>query len=113
MTSAPGAVKILTGNLQTIVNVVDHGMSAVEAVSAPRIHSEGRWVDVEARLYYGIKDEMERRGHRLVKSSLSYDPFFALVHAVHRDPETGRISGRRRPQGPRRPRGGPLDGDAR
>ena len=46
VTSAPGAVKILTGNLQTIVNVVDYGMSAVEAVSAPRIHSEGRWVDV-------------------------------------------------------------------
>ena len=99
VTSAPGAVKILTGNLQTIVNVVDHGMSAVEAVSAPRIHSEGRWVDVEARLYYGIKDEMERRGHRLVKSSLSYDPFFALVHAVHRDPETGRISGGADPRG--------------
>jgi gamma-glutamyltranspeptidase/glutathione hydrolase len=99
VTSAPGAVKILTGNLQTIVNVVDHGMSAVEAVSAPRIHSEGRWVDVEARLYYGIKDEMERRGHRLKRSSLSYDGFFSLVHAVHRDPETGRISGGADPRG--------------
>ena len=99
VTSAPGAVKILTGNLQTIVNVIDYGMSAVEAVSAPRIHSEGQWVDVEARLYYRIKEEMERRGHRLVKSQLSHDPFFSLVHTVQRDPDTGRISGGADPRG--------------
>ena len=99
VTSAPGAVRILTGNLQTIVNVVDDGMSAVEAVSAPRIHSEGSWVDVEARLYYATKDETESRGHRLVKSQLSYDPFFALVHAVLRDPDSGRITGAADPRG--------------
>ena len=99
VTGAPGAVKILTGNLQTIVNVIDHKMSIVEAVSAPRIHSEGKWVDVEARLYHAVRDEMESRGHRLVKSQISYDPFFALVHAVHRDPDSGRISGAADPRG--------------
>ena len=99
VTSAPGAVKILTANLQTIVNVIDHGMSVVEAVSAPRIHSEGGWVNVEARLYYAVKEEMERRGHRLVKSQSSYDFFFALAHAVVRDPETGRLSGAADPRG--------------
>jgi len=85
ITSAPGAVKILTANLQTIVNIIDHNMSVVEAVSAPRIHSEGKWVDVEARLYYRILEYMESIGHKLVKSDLSYDPFFALVHAITND----------------------------
>ena len=99
VTGAPGAVKILTANLQTVVNVIDHGMSMVEAVSAPRIHSEGVWVDVEARLYHSIKEEMESRGHRLVKSQLSYDTFFALVHAIKRDPDTGRITGAADPRG--------------
>lgn len=99
VTGAPGAVKILTGNLQTIVNVVDHGMSVVEAVSAPRIHSEGRWVDIEARLYYRVKEAMESQGHKIVKSELSYDPFFSLVHAVHRDPSSGHISGAADPRG--------------
>ena len=97
--SAPGVVKILTANLQTIVNVIDYGMSVVEAVAAPRLHSEGGWVDVETRLYYAVKEEMERRGHRLAKSQFSYDPFFALVHAVMRDPQTGLLSGAADPRG--------------
>ncbi len=99
VTGAPGAVKILTGNLQTIVNVIDHNMSVQEAVAAPRIHSEGQWVDVEARLFYALKDSMEEMGHKLVKSDLSYDPFFALVHAVLRDPITGNIDGAADPRG--------------
>jgi gamma-glutamyltranspeptidase/glutathione hydrolase len=99
VTGAPGAVKILTGNLQTIVNVIDHNMSIQEAVAAPRIHSEGKWVDVEARLFYAVKDSMAKKGHTLVKSDLSYDPFFALVHAVHRDPITGNLEGAADPRG--------------
>ncbi len=96
---APGAVRIPTANLQTMVNVIDHGMSIVEAVSAPRIHSEGSWVDVEARLYHAVRDDLESRGHTPVKSRLSYDPFFALVHAVQRDPVSGRVTGAADPRG--------------
>ena len=90
VTSAPGATKILTANLQVIVNLVDHGMTAVEAVAAPRLHAES-WVDLEARLAYAFGAELERRGHRVVKSTYSYDPFFGLAHAVVRDPATGRL----------------------
>lgn len=93
VTSAPGAVKILTGNLNAIVNHIDYGMTATEAVVAPRIHSEGTWVDMETRLYYNVREELERRGLKVEKSAKSYDSFFALVHAVARDPETGEISG--------------------
>lgn len=38
---APGGSVIISSVLQTILNVVDFGMSPVEAVSAPRIHCEG------------------------------------------------------------------------
>ena len=38
---APGGAKIISAVLQTILNVVDHGMTAQEAVSAPRIDCQG------------------------------------------------------------------------
>ena len=99
VTSAPGAVKILTGNLNAIVNFIDYGMTSTEAVSAPRIHSEGVWVDVETRLYYQVHDYLEEKGLQTLKSEKSYDPFFSLVHAVSRDPETNVLSGGADPRG--------------
>ena len=99
VTSAPGAVKILTGNLNAIVNFIDYGMTSTEAVSAPRIHSEGVWVDVETRLYYQVHNYLEGKGLKTLKSEKSYDPFFSLVHAVSRDPETNALSGGADPRG--------------
>ena len=66
-------------------------------------------MDVETRLYYAVKEEMERRGHRLAKSQFSYDPFFALVHAVMRDPQTGLLFRRGGPPGSWWVRGGPVE----
>lgn len=37
---SPGGATIPTSVLQTLVNVVDHGMSAKQAVSAPRLHHQ-------------------------------------------------------------------------
>ncbi|MBG93380.1 MAG: gamma-glutamyltransferase [Chloroflexi bacterium] len=105
VTSAPGAVKILTGNLNAIVNFIDYGMTATEAVAAPRIHSEGGWVDVETRLYYQVHNYLEEKGLKIVKSEKSYDPFFSLVHAVSRDPKSNVLSGGADPRG----RGGWVD----
>lgn len=36
----PGGSRIITAVLQTMVNVVDHGMDIQEAVSAPRVHQQ-------------------------------------------------------------------------
>jgi gamma-glutamyltranspeptidase/glutathione hydrolase len=96
---APGATKIPTGVLQAIVNMVDFGMSPVEAVSAPRVHCEGGQVDVEARVYFGVKDELEAMGHTVSKSGYSYDPFFSLVHVAAADRATGRLGGAADPRG--------------
>lgn len=65
---SPGGSKIITTTLQNIVNVVDHGMNALQAVSAPRIHHQ--WFP--RKLYYesyglspDTRHELERRGHVL------------------------------------------------
>src|ERR671919_1805586 len=48
-----GSNRIRSAILQTILGVVDHGLPAQEAVSAPRIHVEGREVEAEP----GIDEE--------------------------------------------------------
>ncbi len=49
---SPGGSRIITLVLQTIVNVVDHGLNIAEAILAPRVHHQ--WmpdqVDYEAGL---------------------------------------------------------------
>ena len=45
---APGGTYIIGAVLQAILNVIDHGMTAVEAVSAPRVDCQGDTVYVEA-----------------------------------------------------------------
>jgi len=47
---APGGWSVTSGILQQIVNVVDFGMSPVEAVVAPGFHSEGSPVFCEQRI---------------------------------------------------------------
>ncbi len=96
---SPGLTKILTANAQVVVNAFVHGMSVTEAICAPRMYCEGEGLDLEPRLYYNVREELEARGYRLLKTQLSYDPFFASVHAVQRDPATGRLSGAADPRG--------------
>ncbi|MDE2975051.1 MAG: gamma-glutamyltransferase [Gemmatimonadota bacterium] len=40
VTGTPGGATIITTVLQTLFNVVDHGMNAVQAVHAPRVHHQ-------------------------------------------------------------------------
>ena len=72
VTGAPGGSKIITTTMQTIINVVDHGMDALQAVSAPRIHHQ--WFP--RKLYYekfGLSSDtreiLESKGHTLVERS--------------------------------------------
>ena len=67
---SPGGSTIITTALQTILNVVDHGMDIKEAVCAPRFHSQ--WlpdvVQYEPKsLIKDIKKALEKKGHKLVK----------------------------------------------
>lgn len=95
---APGGTRIITGVLQTLLNVLDHGMSAVEAVSAPRFDCQSEKLDCEARIPSWVKAELSDRGFEIVPNPAPYG-MFALVQAITRDPTTGRLSGGADPRG--------------
>ena len=79
---SPGASRIPTAILQTIVNVIDFGMPLEEAVQHPRFHSEGDLFAYEAGSPEANHDSYER--------VLPYEEpnmYFGGVNAVRRTPE--------------------------
>ncbi|MDP8940146.1 MAG: gamma-glutamyltransferase family protein [Actinomycetota bacterium] len=79
---SPGASRIPTAILQTIVNVVDFGMSLEEAVMHPRFHSEGDLFAYEAGSRTANLDSYER-----VLSFEEPNMYFGGVNAVRQTPE--------------------------
>ena len=77
---APGATQIAMGVLQTILNVVDFGMTPQEAVLAPRFSATSDAVTVTARIPRYSYAELEDAGYRFIRSASSYD--IASVHAI-------------------------------
>lgn len=68
VTGSPGGSRIITITLQTILNVIDHGMNIAQAVIAPRVHHQ--WlpdaIDVEEGLSVDTLALLAARGHRIV-----------------------------------------------
>lgn len=79
---APGGSVIISAVLTTIVNAIDFGMSAVEAVSFPRLHCEGGAVFCEARVQGDVVEGLRALGHEVRQSAISYDPTMARAHAI-------------------------------
>ncbi len=79
---APGATFITMGVLQAILNAVDFGMTAQEAVMAPRFSTTSDTIDVSNRITRATQAELERRGYTVRRSPLSYH--FAGVHALRK-----------------------------
>jgi gamma-glutamyltranspeptidase/glutathione hydrolase len=79
---APGGTKIVTGVLQVLVNVLDHHMSPVEAVSAPRIDFQGDVVQAEARIPLAVCQGLEERGYQVNRRTLNYDSYFARPQVI-------------------------------
>jgi gamma-glutamyltranspeptidase/glutathione hydrolase len=91
---APGARKILSAVLQTILNVVDFGLGAQAAVSAPRVHCEGSQTLVDARLDAAAVEGLRRLGHDVVLKEETFGTsHFARPAAVLVDPATGTLRG--------------------
>src|SRR5215217_3901546 len=78
----PGASRIPTAILQTVINVLDFGMALEDAVLAPRFHAEGDLFAYEAGARTADLDTYER-----VLSYESPNMFFGGVNAVSRTPE--------------------------
>src|SRR5689334_1788850 len=79
---APGGTKIVSAILQVLVNVLDHEMSAVEAVSAPRVDFQGDTVQAEARIPRVVCDGLTRLGYRVNRRTLNYDSYFARPQVI-------------------------------
>jgi gamma-glutamyltranspeptidase/glutathione hydrolase len=79
---APGGTKIVTGILQVLVNLIDHRMTPVEAVSAPRVDFQGDIVQTEARIPMAVTGGLERQGYRVNRRTLNYDSYFARPQVI-------------------------------
>jgi len=78
---APGGNTILGGMVQAFTNVVDFGMTAVEAVLAPRIYGEGSTVWAEAGVRSDVLEALTAKGYHTVRypGSLAPRPLVQLV----------------------------------
>ncbi len=87
-----GSNRIRSAILQTVVGIVDHGLSAQEAVDRDRLHFEQGLVEAEP----GVDPEgllaIERDGFR-VQRWAERNLFFGGVQAAARDAATGELSG--------------------
>ncbi|MCB0110917.1 MAG: gamma-glutamyltransferase family protein [Caldilineaceae bacterium] len=88
---SPGATRIITSNLQVILNVLDFGMSVNEAVYAPRFDCQLNTIRVHARIPGFVREEIAKK-HPVEMLPYSHGGF-ALVHALGIDPTTGARSG--------------------
>lgn len=77
---APGGTYITMGVLQAIVNVIDFGMTAQEAVAAPRFCTTSDVIDITNRILRSAERELVAMGYEVRRNARSYN--FAGVHAV-------------------------------
>ena len=82
---APGATQIAMGVLQVLLNVIDFGMTMVEAVSAARFSATSNMIDVSNRIPRGVQRQLEREGYQVVRSPKTYG--FAAVHGIRVHPD--------------------------
>jgi gamma-glutamyltranspeptidase/glutathione hydrolase len=65
---SPGGSRIITAVVQVTVNVIDHGMSVADAVTAPRLHHQ--WLPDQVLAERGLAAEtvraLEALGHKVV-----------------------------------------------
>lgn len=77
---APGGTFIAMGILQVILNVVEFGMSAIEAVSAPRFCATSDTIDITNRILRATERDLRDRGYPVRRWPMNFH--FAGVHAI-------------------------------
>ncbi|MGB7589316.1 MAG: gamma-glutamyltransferase [Solirubrobacterales bacterium] len=87
-----GSNRIRSAIMQTIVRVVEEGMSVGDAVRAPRLHSEAGLVQAEPGIDEQALARIEARGVPVLRRP-RLNLFFGGVQAVACDPVTGALSG--------------------
>jgi gamma-glutamyltranspeptidase / glutathione hydrolase len=76
-----GSVRLRAAILQIVVNVVDHGLSVEEALSAPRVHLDDGRLHLEGGIEADVAAELESRGYPVTRWR-SRNPYFGGASAV-------------------------------
>jgi gamma-glutamyltranspeptidase / glutathione hydrolase len=80
---APGGRRIISAIPQVIATLADGAPTVQAAIEAPRVHTEGGVLDVDARVGAPVMRELTRRGHRVVEREETYaGSFFAKPVAI-------------------------------
>jgi gamma-glutamyltranspeptidase/glutathione hydrolase len=87
-----GSNRIRSAIIQTVLGVIDDGLAAQEAVSAPRIHVEERQVDAEPGVDDAALERLEQAGWTVRRWS-ELNLFFGGAQAVARNQESGELTG--------------------
>ena len=81
-----GGPTIVTGVVQTVINVVDFRMSVEAAIAAPRVHAQfiPENVLVEPEIASDVRAALSRRGHKLVVTPAALET--AVQAVLYRPP---------------------------
>lgn len=97
VTGSPGGPRIITTTLQSIINVLDFGMDAREAVLAPRVHHQ--WSPAAASCErHGMSPDTRRALERLGHAITPRGPM-GNVQLIRRDTDHGGWEGAADPRG--------------
>ncbi len=86
---APGGWEIPSAIAQSIINVIDHGMTMQESVSAPRVRCQGGLIELEGRIRADVAEELRRKHNPVYHSPDGFMSDVASVHGIKIDPATG------------------------
>ena len=79
---APGSTRIISGVLQVITKVIDHGMDVQDAIDAPRMHDDFGTLIIERRVSGETLEALRAMGHELNAGEVWFT--FPCVQAVAR-----------------------------
>ncbi len=82
---APGGTQIAMGVLQAILNVIDFGMTMLEAVATPRFSSTSNAIDVVNRIPHFVTRQLEERGYTVIRNPFGYS--IGWVHGIRICPD--------------------------
>jgi gamma-glutamyltranspeptidase/glutathione hydrolase len=80
VTGAPGATYITMGVLQSILNVIDFGMDAQQAVSAPRVSATSDTIELSNRILRRTERALNDSGYPTRRFASGY--VFSGLHAI-------------------------------
>ena len=82
---SPGDNAIITATVQTISNIIDHGMNVCQAVDAPRFfgYSGTSEMSVETRFSAATLAQLSNWGYTLLMDKGDYSMGVGCVSAIH------------------------------